>query len=63
MDAKTMKHIFHPFFTTKERGHGLGLAAAYGVMAAHGGAISVTSAPGKGSAFRLWLPRARTGKE
>ena len=59
MDVKTMKHIFDPFFTTKDRGHGLGLAAAYGVMAAHGGAISVTSAPGKGSVFRLWLPRAK----
>lgn len=59
MEATTMNRIFDPFFTTKERGHGLGLAAAYGVMAAHGGAISVTSVPGKGSTFRLWLPRAK----
>lgn len=61
MDAETMKCIFDPFFTTKDRGHGLGLAAAYGVMAAHGGAVSVKSTPGEGSAFRLWLPRAMRG--
>jgi len=59
MDAETLNRIFDPFFTTKKRGHGLGLAATYGVTAAHGGAISVASAPGKGSTFRLWLPRAR----
>ncbi len=63
MDAETMKRIFDPFFSTKERGHGLGLAAAYGIMAAHGGGISVTSEIGKGSTFRMWLPRARTAGE
>jgi len=58
MDARTMARIFDPFFTTKQHGHGLGLAAAHGVMAAHGGALSVRSRPGKGSTFGMWLPRA-----
>jgi len=59
MDARTMARIFDPFFTTKEHGHGLGLAAAHGVMAAHQGAISARSQPGKGSTFCIWLPRAK----
>lgn len=62
MDEETMKCIFDPFFTTKDGGHGLGLAAAYGVVAAHGGSISVQSTPNGGSTFRLWLPRAKTDK-
>lgn len=63
MDAETMKLIFDPFFTTKEHGHGLGLAAAHGIMGAHGGAISVTSATKKGSTFRMWLPRAKSERK
>ncbi|MFP4381288.1 MAG: response regulator [Candidatus Sumerlaeia bacterium] len=56
MKAETQKRIFEPFFTSKFAGRGLGLAAVAGIVRGHKGAISVKSAPGKGSSFTILFP-------
>jgi two-component system, cell cycle sensor histidine kinase and response regulator CckA len=58
MTADVVDRIFEPFFTTKEtgRGTGLGLSTAMGIVRSHGGFMDVTSAPGKGSVFRIAIP-------
>jgi CheY-like chemotaxis protein len=51
-----MPRIFDPFYTTKTKGHGLGLATSYSIIKRHGGCIDVESEPGKGSTFHVYLP-------
>ncbi|MFH1138845.1 MAG: PAS domain S-box protein [Pseudomonadota bacterium] len=62
MDEETKEHIFEPFFSTKPMGQGtgLGLSIVYGILGAHGGAISCYSEPGRGTVFNILLP-ARAG--
>ena len=55
---RNLDKIFDPYFTTKERGNGLGLATVHSIIKKHMGHISVESALDRGTAFHIWLPAA-----
>ena len=61
MDEEVKSHIFEPFYTTKaaDKGTGLGLSTCYGIVKQAGGDIEVDSTPGKGTNFRVFLPRIK----
>ncbi len=54
-----LQRIFDPYFTTKQKGSGLGLATCYSIIMKHGGRIEAASTLGKGSTFRLFLPASK----
>jgi signal transduction histidine kinase len=62
MTKATLEHIFDPFFSTKSRDRGLGMAIVLAILNRHGGRAVVDSVPLRGTEVRLLLPEARPAK-
>jgi signal transduction histidine kinase len=58
IQARALERIFEPDYTTREHGHGIGLASVQTIVSQLGGRISVASRPGEGSSFTVHLPEA-----
>ena len=58
ISPQNLKKIFNPYFTTKTKGNGLGLASSYSIITMHKGTITAESSIGKGSIFRVYLPKS-----
>jgi signal transduction histidine kinase len=58
MSEHTRAHLFEPFYSTKERGTGLGLAVVLQIVESFGGRVEVASEPGQGTRFDVWWPAA-----
>jgi signal transduction histidine kinase len=56
MDTESLGLLFEPFFSTKERGIGLGLATVYGIVSQSGGHVEAESHPGAGATFAVYMP-------
>jgi signal transduction histidine kinase len=56
MSEHTLARMFDPFYSTKDQGRGLGMAAVRGIVRGHRAALRVTSAQGQGTRFRVWFP-------
>ena len=63
ISQKFLSRIFDPYFTTKQKGSGLGLATAYSIVMRHNGAIDVESEVGVGTTFSIWLPASGETRE
>ena len=56
-------HIFDPFYSTNQRGSGLGLAVSHSIVTRHGGALEVNTKPGAGTTFDVYLPACTDGRQ
>ncbi len=63
ISGNTLPHIFDPYFTTKQDGHGIGLTTCFSVIRRHGGFMDVETEPGQGSVFHIFLPAESTAAQ